>query len=48
MNSSAGLGLSLMSRDYPNHFADFMAENEDAETADVFVQCCIFGNIVYG
>jgi hypothetical protein len=31
-----------------HHFPNFMAENDDAETADVFVQCCLFGKIVYG
>ena len=30
------------------HFADFMAGNDDAETADVYLQCCLFGEIVYG
>ncbi len=31
-----------------HHFPNFLAENDDAETADVFVQCCLFGEIVYG
>ena len=41
-------GLAIMSAKYPNHFADFMNENDDAETGDVFLQCCLFGEIVYG
>lgn len=41
-------GLAVMAEKYPKHFADFVAENDDAETADVFLQCCLFGEIVYG
>jgi hypothetical protein len=41
-------GLEVMSRDYPRHFKDFINENDDAITADVFVQCVCFGEVVYG
>jgi len=41
-------GLQVMAEEYPRHFADFMSENEDAETADVWLQCCLFGEVVYG
>lgn len=41
-------GLNLMRTKYPRHFAEFQRENDDAETADVFVQCAIFGEIVFG
>jgi len=41
-------GLNIMAKKYPRHFANFIQEQEDAETGDVFVQCCIFGEIVYG
>lgn len=41
-------GLRTMANKYPTHFMDFINENDDAETADVFLQCCIFGEIVYG
>lgn len=41
-------GLATMSTKYPRHFSDFLAENEDATTADVFIQCCIFGELIYG
>jgi len=37
-----------MASEAPRHFADFIAENDDAETADVFLQCCLFGRIVFG
>lgn len=30
------------------HFADWLNENDDATTADVFIQCCVLGDIVYG
>jgi hypothetical protein len=30
------------------HFDNFVAENDDAETADVFLQLTLFGNITYG
>lgn len=41
-------GLNVMATKYPKHFADFMAENEDAITGDVFFQCCVFGDAIYG
>lgn len=31
----------------PQHFCDLMSGNADMTTADVFVQCCILGDIVY-
>lgn len=34
-------GLKLMSHRFPKHFADFIAGNEDAQTGDVFIQCCV-------
>jgi len=48
MENVAGGGLTRMAGKYPTHFADFLAENDDATTADVFVQCCIFGEVRYG
>jgi hypothetical protein len=41
-------GLQLMALNAPRHWADFMAENEDATTGDVFLQMCLLGEIVYG
>lgn len=32
----------------PHHFGDFMSENDDATTADVFLQLCVFGKTIYG
>jgi len=41
-------GLQIMAEKYYRHFKDFIEENYDAETADVFLQCCCFGEAVYG
>jgi hypothetical protein len=41
-------GLTIMMNKYPRHAANFLDENEDAETGDVFIQCCLLGEIVYG
>lgn len=40
-------GLKLMADKFPQHFHDFVHENDDAETADVLLQCCLFGDIKY-
>lgn len=41
-------GLDLMAKNYPRHFTDLMEENDDTETADVFIQLALLGEIVYG
>lgn len=41
-------GLKVMSQKFPKHFADFLSGNDDAITADVFIQCCLFQDIIYG
>lgn len=41
-------GLRVMATKYPRHWADFMAEHDDAETGDVFLQCALFGEVLYG
>jgi hypothetical protein len=41
-------GLQVMAEKYPKHFADLIAENDDAGTGDVFLQCALFGTVVYG
>ena len=40
-------GLKVMSEKYPKHFNNFVISNEDAITGDVFVQCCLFGEVIY-
>lgn len=41
-------GLEILANKYNNHFSNIIEENYDAETADVFIQCCIFGDIIFG
>ncbi len=41
-------GIKTMAEKFPRHWADFISENDDAITGDVFVQCCLFGDIIYG
>lgn len=40
-------GLEIMARDYPAHFADLAGDNGDCVTADLFLQCILFGKEVY-
>lgn len=41
-------GLVLMCTLHPRHWGDFIAENDDAITADVFLQLVTLGEVVYG
>lgn len=41
-------GEELMLKEQPEHFANIISENDDAETADVWFQYCVLGGIVYG
>lgn len=38
----------LVTKEFIHHFANFVQEKEDANTADIFLQLCLFGKIVYG
>ena len=40
-------GLTVMAKKYPHHFADIVNENTDMTTADVLVQCALFGDTLY-
>lgn len=40
-------GLQVMAEKHPKHWSNFLTHNDDAITADVFIQCCLFGEIVY-
>ena len=46
--TSMARGLEIMREKYTRHFADWVHENDDADTGDVFLQCCLFGEVVYG
>ena len=41
-------GLQLMAEKYPKHYADFMTENDDAITGDVFLQVALYGEVIFG
>jgi hypothetical protein len=41
-------GFAVMAEKYPKAFALFLRGNEDANTADLWVQCALFGEEVYG
>jgi len=41
-------GLQVMADKYPQHWGNFVGDCADAETGDVFIQCCCFGEIVFG
>ena len=40
--------LQLMVDKYPHHFFDFLQENDDATTADVYLQLAMFGELIFG
>lgn len=42
------VAVKIMSEKYNRHFNDVLNENDDAETADVFLQLCCFKTLVYG
>jgi hypothetical protein len=41
-------GLQVMAYSYPRHWHDFINDNEDAATGDVFLQCCLYGEVIFG
>lgn len=41
-------GIRVMAKKYPWHFMNIINENDDAETSDVFLQCCLFREAIYG
>lgn len=43
-----GNAMFLFYEKEPRHFADWIAGRDDATTGDVFIQLCVFGEVVYG
>lgn len=41
-------GLQVMAKKYPKHWTNFITKHDDAITGDVFLQCCLFGELIYG
>ena len=37
-----------MAEKYPRHFTDMIQEQDDATTADVFFQCVVLQDVIYG
>jgi len=40
-------GLQILADDYPSLMTELVEENDDANTGDVLLQCCLFGGEVY-
>jgi hypothetical protein len=51
-NAAVIRGFEVMAARAPRHFSNFITDDEDAETADVFVQCIVFADrdepLIYG
>jgi len=41
-------GVQQMAGKYPRHFRDVLDDNADADTGDCFLQCALFGEMIYG
>lgn len=41
-------GLDVLAEKYHHHVTDIVQENADADTGDALLQCCLFGDIIYG
>lgn len=41
-------GIQTFAEKYPDAFMDLQNGNDDAETGDIFLQCCLFGEAIYG
>ena len=40
-------GMQLMATNEPRHFSDVIEHNDDAVTADVWLQLALFGDVIY-
>lgn len=41
-------GSKVFANDFPRHYQDFVGDNDDAVTADCWLQCVCLGDVVYG
>ena len=41
-------GFQVMADKYPDHLANWIKEEDDAITGNVFLQCCLFKEVIYG
>jgi hypothetical protein len=40
-------GLTILAEKYPLQLVQFLNEQEDADTGDLYLQCCLFGEQIY-
>lgn len=40
-------GVRIMAEKYPHQYGNMVGENDDADTGDVLLQCCLFGELIY-
>jgi hypothetical protein len=40
-------GFTIMAEKFPRHWQDFVNDNSDVITADVWFQCVCFGDVIY-
>lgn len=45
--TSIKTGLSLMAKKFPIHFNDIVIGNDDANTADIFLQLALLNDVIY-
>ncbi len=41
-------GLMALQKDVPHQFGNALGGNDDACTGDCFLQCCLFGEVIFG
>ena len=41
-------GIQTLADVNPHQFSLFIDESDDAITSDCYLQCCLFGNVIYG
>lgn len=41
-------GLAIMAVETPHLFSYLLKGEDDSDSADAFLQCCLFGKIIYG
>ncbi len=41
-------GIEILEKDYPDYYSDVLTEDYDAESADIFFQLAVMGEVVYG
>ncbi len=46
-NAKIKLGLEKMAVEFPHLFCTLLQHDTDATTADIFLQCCLFGEEKY-